>query len=614
MGGGCLRGDSLILTNPEGPVEISSIKPGMMVYTINEKGEIEKRKVLAAMKTGVKKIFEVKTKNRTLYASFDHPFLRVKKLNNLSKGRFSKFTLEWVEAQNLRSGDLVVMLREVPDEGKPFKLPNEKETTEEFCRLFGFLLGDGWISKNKKSWRVYFSPSLNKEKNEFYKSLLEKIFEAKVKKGENWFYMSSKRAYEILEYLDLKKRAKNKEIPAWIFSLPKSQKIAFILGLADADGNFYKSLNKNGKEKIELRFEMASKKLIRELKVLCDSIGLRTGNVLFRKRKVKPPHSKEEKIFESWSLRIYEVYKLDKGLIEKRKKFGIGFLYEYRGPTNLNFFKHFGFGKIISVKEKGEDEVFDITVEGSHNFIAEGFVVHNTGSGSLPVIAEISKKLGALTVGIVTLPFSMEGKQRMENAKFGLKNLEEFVDTLIVIPNDKLLEVVPDVSLLTAFKICDEILVNAVKGITELVTKPGLVNLDFADVRAVMQNGGLGVIGLGESNTENRAIEAVEKALSNPLINLKIDGAKGALINVMGGPDITVKEAHQIVETVSTKLSQDAKIIWGAQIYPELENSVRALLIVTGIEAQGFYEKLLEKSVKIDRKEIEKMLGVDFVR
>ncbi len=236
-----------------------------------------------------------------------------------------------------------------------------------------------------------------------------------------------------------------------------------------------------------------------------------------------------------------------------------------------------------------------------------------TGSGSLPVIAEISKKLGALTVAIVTLPFSMEGKQRMENAKFGLKNLEEFVDTLIVIPNDRLLEVVPNVSLLTAFKICDEILVNAVKGITELVTKPGLVNLDFADVKAVMQNGGLAIIGMGESNTENRAIEAVEKALSNPLINLKIDGAKGALINVMGGPEITVKEAHQIVEAVSSKLSPDAKIIWGAQIYPELENSIRTLLIVTGIETEGFYEKLLEKP-KIDRREIEKILGVEFVR
>lgn len=236
-----------------------------------------------------------------------------------------------------------------------------------------------------------------------------------------------------------------------------------------------------------------------------------------------------------------------------------------------------------------------------------------TGTGSLPVIADIAKKMNALTVAIVTLPFSMEGKQRMENAKLGLKNLEDVADTLIVIPNDRLLEILPNVSLLTAFKICDEILVNAVKGITELVTKPGLVNLDFADVRAVMQNGGLSLIGMGESNTENRAIEAVEKALNNPLINLKIDGAKGALINVMGGPDVTVKEAHQIVEAVSTRLSPEAKIIWGAQIYPDLKNTVRALLIITGLEAQDFYGKILEKP-KLDKREIEKILGVEVVR
>src|SRR5437867_2874299 len=145
-----------------------------------------------------------------------------------------------------------------------------------------------------------------------------------------------------------------------------------------------------------------------------------------------------------------------------------------------------------------------------------------TGTGSLPVIADIAKKLGALTVAIVTLPFTMEGKGRMANAREGLSNLEGVVDTLIVIANDKLLEIVPDVSLATAFKVADEILVNAVKGIAELVTRPGLVNLDFADVRAVMGEGGMAMIGMGESDTENRALEAVEKALNNPLITVDI--------------------------------------------------------------------------------------------
>ena len=139
-----------------------------------------------------------------------------------------------------------------------------------------------------------------------------------------------------------------------------------------------------------------------------------------------------------------------------------------------------------------------------------------TGTGSAHVIAEVAKKMGALVIGIVTLPFAMEGNRRYENALYGLEKLEDTVDTLIVIPNDKLLELAPDLPLHTAFKVADEILMNAVKGISELITKAGLVNLDFADVRAVMDNGGVALIGVGESDTENRATESVEKAIHNP--------------------------------------------------------------------------------------------------
>lgn len=235
-----------------------------------------------------------------------------------------------------------------------------------------------------------------------------------------------------------------------------------------------------------------------------------------------------------------------------------------------------------------------------------------TGTGSIPVVADIAKKLGALTVAVVTLPFSMEGKQRMKNAREGLDNLAAVVDTLIVVPNDKLLEIVPDVSLSTAFKIADEILVNAVKGITELVTKPGLVNLDFADVRAVMNGGGLAMIGMGESDTDNRAFESVEKALNNPLISVNIDGASGALINVVGGQDITVREAQQIVEMVSSKISQDAKVIWGAQIDKSLGESVRTVLVLTGVKSDQMFT--IEKPYsKTEKKQMEKFLGVEFV-
>ncbi|MFH0929615.1 MAG: cell division protein FtsZ [Candidatus Aenigmatarchaeota archaeon] len=235
-----------------------------------------------------------------------------------------------------------------------------------------------------------------------------------------------------------------------------------------------------------------------------------------------------------------------------------------------------------------------------------------TGTGASPVIAEIAKKLGLLTVGVVTLPFTMEGKCRMENARFGLEELEKNVDTLIVIPNDKLLEVVPDVSIITAFKICDEILVNAVKGVTELVTKPGLVNLDFADIKAVMSTGGLAMIGLGESNTENRAVEAVEKALNNPLLDVDIEGACGALVNVSGGTDVTIRECQEIVEAISSKISNDAKIIWGAQIEKELGDMVRTLIIVTGVKPNQIYGTGDFFSSE-KQQQIEKILGIEFL-
>ncbi len=235
-----------------------------------------------------------------------------------------------------------------------------------------------------------------------------------------------------------------------------------------------------------------------------------------------------------------------------------------------------------------------------------------TGTGAGPIVAEVAKKLDALTVGIVTLPFQMEGLGRQENAKEGLKRLEPIVDTLIVIPNDKLLEVVPDVSINTAFKVADEILVNAVKGIAELVTKPGLINLDFADIKAVMNEGGLAMIGMGQSDTENRAYESIQKALANPLLDVDVDGANGALINVIGGLDLTLKEAQEVVNTVSTRLSPDAKIIWGAQIEKELGDAIRSLIIITGVKSPQIFGT--EKTFRSEEmKEIEEKLGIEFI-
>jgi cell division protein FtsZ len=207
----------------------------------------------------------------------------------------------------------------------------------------------------------------------------------------------------------------------------------------------------------------------------------------------------------------------------------------------------------------------------------------------------------------------MEGHRRYENAVMGLEKLEKSVDTLIVIPNDKLLELAPDLPLHTAFKVADEILTNSVKGVAELVTRAGLVNLDFADIRAVMGNGGVALIGVGESDTENRAVESVEKAIQNPLLDVDIGGANGALINVAGGPDMTLDEARKVVETVSMKLDEDARLIWGALISDDLEGTIRTLIIVTGVKSSQILGGRSREVSKGQKKEIEDELGIEFV-
>lgn len=277
--------------------------------------------------------------------------------------------------------------------------------------------------------------------------------------------------------------------------------------------------------------------------------------------------------------------------------------------------KGLGAGSIPKIgEEAAREQESDIrqSLQGADMVFITCGLGGGTGTGSAPVIAEIAKKIGALVVGIVTMPFSMEGQRRYENALLGLEKLEQNVDTLIVIPNDKLLELAPDLPLHTAFKVADEILTNAVKGIAELVTKAGLVNLDFADVRAIMGGGGVALIGVGESDTENRAIEAVEKAISNPLLDVDIGGANGALINVAGGSDMTLDEARKVVETVSQRLDEDARVIWGAQISEDLEGVIRAILIITGVKSTQIFgpaRRITEKK----KKEIESELGIEFV-
>lgn len=274
-----------------------------------------------------------------------------------------------------------------------------------------------------------------------------------------------------------------------------------------------------------------------------------------------------------------------------------------------------GAGSIPQVGEEAARETeheIKAAVQGADMVFITAGMGGGTGTGSAPIVAEVAKKVGALTIAIVTMPFEMEGQRRYENALMGLEKLESSVDTLIVIPNDKLLELAPDLPLQTAFKVADEILTNAVKGISELVTKAGLVNLDFADVRTIMGHGGVAMIGVGESDTENRAVDAVEKAISNPLLDVDISGANGALVNVSGGPDMTLQEARKVVETVSQRISPDARLIWGAQISEDLAHTIRAMLIVTGVKSPQIFGPK-EKQAKKVREQIEEELGIDFV-
>lgn len=233
-----------------------------------------------------------------------------------------------------------------------------------------------------------------------------------------------------------------------------------------------------------------------------------------------------------------------------------------------------------------------------------------TGTGSSPVVAEIAKKSGALTIGIVTLPFTVEGKKRIENAQDGLEKLAAVTDTLIVIPNDKLLEIAPELPIHTAFKVADEILTNSVKGIAELITKAGLVNLDFADVKAVMSNGGVSLIGIGESDSKDRAREAVDRAIRNPLLDVDITNATGALVNIVGGNSMSLDEYKKVMEIIGQKISQDAKIISGAQISPDMENTIRVLLIVTGVKSSQIIGM---EFINKEADQLGKELGIDFL-
>jgi cell division protein FtsZ len=223
---------------------------------------------------------------------------------------------------------------------------------------------------------------------------------------------------------------------------------------------------------------------------------------------------------------------------------------------------------------KGADMVFITAGEGG-----------GTGTGAAPVVAEIARAMGALTIGVVTRPFSFEGKRRATQAEKGIQSLKEKVDTLIVIPNDRLLTVSnAQTSMLDAFKMADEVLLQGVRGITDLITVPGLINTDFADVKMVMSNAGTAIMGVGQSTGEGRAVNAARAAITSPLLEASIEGARGILMNIVGGPNLTLFEVNEAAEIVHSVAHPDANIIFGSVVDENIGEAVRVTVIAAGFE------------------------------
>lgn len=243
--------------------------------------------------------------------------------------------------------------------------------------------------------------------------------------------------------------------------------------------------------------------------------------------------------------------------------------------------------------EESKDAIEAFLKDTDLLFIAAG-MGGGTGSGAAPVIARIAKEMGILTVAVVTKPFAFEGKRRDQNAKVALAALKKYVDTLIVIPNDKLLLALPkDTAFSEAFRHADEVLRQGVSGVVDLITTPSLINLDFADVSTIMRGKGLAHIGIGKANGEHRVMEAVRQAVSSPLLETTIEGAGGVILNVIGGMDMTLGEASEAAELVQGVVDKDANIIFGARIDPTISDEIQIIVIATGF--QGVQQVIPER-------------------
>lgn len=235
-----------------------------------------------------------------------------------------------------------------------------------------------------------------------------------------------------------------------------------------------------------------------------------------------------------------------------------------------------------------------------------------TGTGSAPVIAQVAKNVGAIVIGTVTMPFDIE-RARIDKAEFGLQQLRENSDTVIVIDNNRLVNIAGNLPIQQAFAVANELISTMIKGIVETIAVPSLVNLDYADVQAIMTNGGVAAIGVGSSDTNNRIEEAVKGALSNPLLDINYEGSDGALIHVHGGPDLTLEEITKIGEMVTESLDPDANVIWGARVSEDMRGKVTVMTIITGVQSPWILGKVDHKNPSARAKMVSKELGIEMV-
>ncbi len=243
--------------------------------------------------------------------------------------------------------------------------------------------------------------------------------------------------------------------------------------------------------------------------------------------------------------------------------------------------------------EESKEDLYEALDGADMVFITAG-MGGGTGTGGGPIIAEIARDLNALTIGVVTKPFGFEGRRRMGNAEEGVRNLKQKVNTLITIPNDRLLQIIDrSVTIVEAFRVADDVLRQGVQGIADLITVPGLINLDFADVRTVMAEAGSALIGIGVASGEDRAVRAAQAAVSSPLLETSMHGAKGVLINVTGGLDLGLMEVSEAAQIVKDAADPDANIIFGAVIDDKVDGEIRITVIATGFDAVKLEEELV---------------------